>query len=109
MFRTAKKSKKNLLACPIARVADIIGDSYVVLIIRDLLGGTKHFGDFEHSLKGISSRTLTKKLQLLEQQSFITRKKISGKPPRVEYSLTKKGKGLHKIIEEVRKYGKKFL
>ena len=109
MFRTAKNNKKSLLLCPIARVADIIGDSYVVLIIRDLLGGTKHFGDLETSIQGMSSRTLTKKLKILEQQNFITRKKITGKPSRVEYSLTKKGKGLHTIVEEARKYGEKYL
>ena len=109
MFRTTQKSKKNLLLCPIARVADIIGDSYVVLIIRDLLESEKHFGDLKSSIKGISSRTLTNKLKLLEQQKFIVRKKIPGKPHYIEYSLTKKGKGLHKIIEEARKYGEKFL
>jgi DNA-binding HxlR family transcriptional regulator len=95
--------------CPVARVAKLLGDPCTLLIIRDLLTGTKRFGELESSLHPISSRTITNKLKLLEEHSIVVRKEFKEKPPRVEYSLTKEGKKLHAIIEDMRLYGKKFL
>jgi DNA-binding HxlR family transcriptional regulator len=102
-----KKLEKNV--CPIAKVVDFIGDHWTMLIIRDLLTGPKRFGDLETSLAGVSSRTLVKKLECLSENKFITRKSFRETPPRVEYSLTKKGAGLHGIAEAMRKYGEKHL
>ncbi len=109
MFRGFRQKEKNCKSCPIARVADVVGDSWSILIIRDLLSGTKRFGDLESSLVGISSRTLTKKLLFLEEEKIISREEFQEKPPRVQYSLTKKGKELHTIVEAMRKYGQKYL
>ena len=86
--------------CPIARTANIIGDTWSLMIIRDLCSGTKRFGELTRSLEGVSSRTLTKKLQF-------ERVEYSEVPPRVEYSLTKKGKELNTIIENLRTFGEK--
>ncbi len=102
-------NKKNPDFCPIARVAELLGDTCILLIVRDLLTGTKRFKDIEHSLSPISSRTITNKLKLLEEKHIITRTQFKEKPPRVEYALTKEGKRLHAIIEDMRIYGKTFL
>lgn len=83
-------------------MADILGDSCTLLILRDLLDKPRRFSDLETSLSGISSRTLTNKLRSLENEGLIARKKFS-------YTLTKKGTALHDVIEEMRKYGKKYL
>ncbi len=109
MFRTEEQKKKLCSGCPIARVANIMGDSNTMLIIRDLLGGPKRFGGLETSLSGVSSRTLTKKLVELVLNGIVKRKEFKEKPPRVLYSLTKKGLGLHGIAKAMMKYGEKYL
>lgn len=95
--------------CPIAKVANLIGDKWTLLIIRDLLSGSKRFGDLETSLEGISTRTLAKKLKELEVEGFTKRKEYKSTPPKVEYSLTSKGKELHTISDAMKKYGAKYL
>ncbi len=109
MFRTKEQEKELCDTCPIAKVANLIGDTWSLLIIRDLEKGTRRFGELETSLAGVSSRTLTKKLQFLEAHKIIERKEYSEKPPRVEYSLTPNGKKFHEIIEAMRAYGEKYL
>lgn len=109
MLRTKKQEQELCPGSPLAKTAHLIGDTCTLLIVRDLLCGPKHFGDLEVSLSGISTRTVTKKLKSLCEAGILNRKEIVGKPIRVEYSLTKKGKGLHGITEEMTKYGEKFL
>ncbi len=109
MLRTKEQRKKLCTGCPMARAADIIGDTCSLLIIRDLLGGSRRFGDLTESLEGVSTRTLASKLKYLEKSGFLTRTAFTEKPPRVEYSLTKKGRALRGIISSMRAYGEKFL
>lgn len=101
MLRTKKQREELCANCPIAKVADIIGDPCSLLLIRDLLDGPKRFGELDESL-GMSTRTLTKTLRRLEESGFIARRDLA-------YSLTTKGKGLRKVIEEMRTYGKRHL
>ena len=108
MFRT-KEQHKKCNSCPIAKTADLIGDSTTLLIIRDLAKKPRRFTDFETSLPGVSTRTLTEKLKVLEAEEIIVKEKYAEFPPRVEYKLTKKGKGLLGVIAAMEKYGKKYL
>lgn len=109
-MKAAKKIVKNDCAlCPIAKVADLVGDHWTLLIIRDLLTGPKRYKDLSTSLSGISSRTLSKKLVLLEKHDMLTRTSYKETPPRVEYTLTAKGADLHDISEAMRSYGEKHL
>jgi DNA-binding HxlR family transcriptional regulator len=108
MLRTEKQRKELCTECPVAKVADIIGDPCSLLILRDLLESPRRFGHLDESL-GMSTRTLTKTLLRLTHSGFIRRKEYKSLPPRVEYSLTKKGAALERVIEEMRKYGKKYL
>lgn len=96
-------------ACPIEKTADLVGDHWTLLIVRDLLTGQKRFGALEKSLDGVSSRTLAKKLDHLVEAGLVSRAYFKETPPRAEYSLTKKGKDLHGIAEAMRKYGEKHL
>ncbi len=109
MFRTKKQQKAVCGNCPLAKTADIIGDSSTLLIVRDLLAGPKRFGDLEASLSGTSSRTLTKKLHALEESGLIHRAEFAEKPPRVEYSLTEKGRALSPVMQSMRAFGEKHL
>lgn len=95
--------------CPIAQVADIVGDYCTVLIIRDLVGGAKRFGELERSLAGVSTRTLVKKLKILEGHGMVRREEFRERPPRVEYSLTGKGRQLSSITKAMKAYGERYL
>ncbi len=94
--------KKN---CPVERTVNVIGGKWTLLILRDLFDGTKRFGELRVSLTGISPKTLTEKLRILEQDGIIERKIYPEVPPRVEYSLTKRGQTLETIIEAMREWG----
>ena len=95
--------------CPIARVAELLGDPCTLLIVRDLLTGNKRFKDFEASLSPMSTRTISNKLKILEEKHILIRTEFKEKPPRVEYQLTKEGRSLSTLIEDMRIYGKKYL
>ncbi len=109
MKNVSKIKKDTCTHCPLAKTASLVGDHWTLLVIRDLLTGTKRFGDLQTSLDAISSRTLTKKLEQLVLHGLVIRKEYSEKPPRVDYSLTAKGKDLHEISEAMRRYGEKHL
>lgn len=106
MLRTAKQRKQLCKECPVARVADLLGDSCSLLILRDLLEKPRRFGELEESLSGISSRTLTNKLKFLTEEKLIEHTEHDG---HAQYSLTNKGNALHKILDAMREYGKKYL
>src|SRR5436309_12576422 len=95
--------------CPIARTAEIIGGKWTLLIIRDLASGVKRFNELERSLHGISPKTLSERLRYLEEEGIIIRQTFAEVPPRVEYSLTTKGRDLSIVIESMRSYGKRWL
>lgn len=95
--------------CPIAKTAEIISGKWTILIIRDLATGVKRFNQLERSLHRISPKTLSERLRSLEEEGIITRQTFAEVPPRVEYSLTEKGRDLVKVIESMRNYGKQWL
>ncbi|HYK85296.1 MAG TPA: helix-turn-helix domain-containing protein [Ktedonobacteraceae bacterium] len=95
--------------CPVARTAEIISGKWTLLIIRDLASGVKRFNQLERSLHGISPKTLSERLRSLEEDGVIIRQTFAEVPPRVEYSLTPKGRDLVNVIESMRSYGKRWL
>ncbi len=109
MFKTKSQRRKMCKNCPIAKTADLVGDSVILIIIRELVSGPKRFGDIHSSLGGASTRTLTQRLKKLEAVGIVSRTEYKEKPPRVEYSLTTKGQGLKKIISSLLQYGEKYL
>ena len=110
MLRTREQERNICKSCPLARTANLIGDTFTLLIVRDLLNSPKRFGELEHSLTGISTRTLTLKLKMLVENGLIERhEEKHSKPPKVEYSLTKKGRDLTPIAKALIAYGEKHL
>lgn len=103
------KSRLDDTICPVARTADIISGKWTLLIIRDLTSGVKRFNQLERSLCGISPKTLSERLRSLEEEGIIQRQTFAEVPPRVEYSLTEKGRDLVGVIESMRCYGKRWL
>lgn len=98
----------NGTACPIHKAMLVIGKRWTALIIRDLVIGTKRFGELEHSLHGISPKMLSQRLHELEAQGLVDREVYAEVPVRVEYSLTEKGLGLKKVIESMAAWGEKW-
>ena len=91
-------AQKELPACPVETTLMLISDRWVVLILRDLLTGTKRFGELKKSLAGISQKVLTKKLRDMESNGLLTRQVYPEVPPRVEYTLTDIGESLKPIL-----------
>lgn len=92
--------------CPIAKTLDVIGTKWTFLIIRDLLiEGTMRFSDLLKSMNGISPKTLSLRLKELEDHGILKRKVFPEVPPRVEYTLTEKGKRLESIFIELKRFG----
>ena len=101
------KNKENKSVCPVEKTLKIVGKKYAVLIIRDLLTGKKRFGELLYSLSGVSPRTLSARLDELEEDGIITRKVFPVVPLHVEYSLTKSGTQLQEILEQMNQWGSK--
>ena len=104
----AKNDAMNL-GCPVARTAELIGNKWTPLIIRDLVKGEKRFSELERSLHGISPKTLSERLKKLEDALVVNRKCYAEVPPRVEYTLTEKGVALLPVIDSMRAYGAAWL
>lgn len=109
MLRTKSQQKKICSGCPIAKAANLVGDTITLIIIKELLRGPRRFGELCDSLEGVSTRTISDKLKKLEMDHIINRVEYKEKPPHVEYSLTEKGKGLKKVVEALLNYGEKYL
>ena len=99
---------KNLPACPVEITMGLIGDKWKVLIIRDLLTGTKRFGELKKSVTGITQKVLTTNLRQMEASGLISRKVYPEVPPRVEYSLSKTGLSLKPILDSMVKWGNEY-
>ena len=95
--------------CPVCRTADVVCGKWTLLVIRDLAEGTSRFCELERSLEGISPRTLSLRLRALEEEGIVARHTFPEVPPRVEYALTEKGEALTPLIEDMRRYGGRWL
>lgn len=95
--------------CPIARAAGLLGDVWTLLIVRDLCGGRRRFNGLLASLEGISSRTLSQRLKMLEGAGVLRRESSGATPSRVEYALTEKGRALLPLVEDLRRFGEEWL
>lgn len=94
--------EEQIQCCPIEKTLRVIGGKWTILILRDLFNGTRRFGELQRSLHGISPKTLSERLRQLEAQGIIRRMIYPEIPPRVEYSLTEKGKSLQAILDVMR-------
>jgi DNA-binding HxlR family transcriptional regulator len=98
----------ELPSCPVEAALTLCGDRWKFLIVRDLLTGTKRFGELKKSLDGISQKVLTQHLRIMEENGLVHRKIYAEVPPRVEYSLTEIGLGLKLIHDAMRCWGEEY-
>ena len=101
-------AKKELPACPVETTLMLIGNKWKVLILRDLLPGTKRFGELKKSIGNVSQKVLTAQLRDMESNGLINRKVYPEVPPRVEYSLTELGQSLKPILDAMWNWGEEF-
>ena len=102
------KAKAELPACPVETTLTLIGDKWKVLILRDLMPGTKRFGELKKSVGNVSQKVLTAQLRAMEESGLVNRKVYAEVPPRVEYSLTELGKSLKPILDSMRAWGEAY-
>lgn len=103
-----QEAKKELPACPVETTLTLIGDKWKVLILRDLLPGTKRFGELKKSIGSVSQKVLTAQLRDMEAKGLVHRQVYAEVPPRVEYSLTDLGKSLRPILDALQAWGEGY-
>ena len=99
---------KEWPACPVETTLMLIGDKWKILILRDLLTGTKRFGELKKSIGHVSQKVLTAQLRDMEANGLVHRKVYAEVPPRVEYSLTELGQSLNQITDAMGAWGEKY-
>ena len=105
---TIQAVKKELPACPVETTFTLIGNKWKVLILRDLMPGTKRFGELKKSIGSVSQKVLTAQLRDMENNGLLTRAVFPEVPPRVEYSLTELGKSLKPILDAMWNWGEEY-
>ena len=104
----AKVDVKSLPACPVETTLTLIGDKWKVLILRDLMPGTKRFGELKKSIGSVSQKVLTAQLRDMEQNGLVHREVFAEVPPRVEYTLTELGYSLKPILDAMWSWGEAY-
>ncbi len=100
--------ERQLPACPVETTLELIGDKWKVLILRDLVGGTKRFGELKKSIGSVSQKVLTSQLRDMEDKGLVSRKVYAEVPPRVEYTLTETGYSLKPILDAMANWGAEY-
>ena len=99
---------KTFTDCPVEYTASLIANKWKIIILRELLTGTKRYNELTRNVVGISAKVLTENLRELEKDGIISRKVYPEVPPKVEYSLTDKGEDLKNVIETMKEFGIKY-
>ena len=100
--------KSDLPACPVEATLTLIGNKWKVLILRDLMGGTRRFGELQRSAGGVTQKVLTAQLRAMEASGLLTRKVYAEVPPRVEYTLTQTGYSLKPVLDAMCDWGLEY-
>ena len=102
------ETKAALPACPVETTLTLIGDKWKVLLLCDLMPGTKRFGELKKSVGSVSQKVLTAQLRAMEEKSLVQRKVYAEVPPHVEYSLTELGRSLKPILDSMWVWGEDY-
>lgn len=94
--------------CPVETTLTLIGSKWKVLILRELISGTKRFGELQRGVGNVSQKVLTSQLRTMEEDGLVTRTVYAEVPPRVEYSLTPLGMSLAPVIDTLKTWGEEF-
>jgi DNA-binding HxlR family transcriptional regulator len=92
-----------------SRAMNLIGDTWTLVIVYNLMGGPRRFGELLEAMGSVSPKTVSQRLKMLEQKGFVERHAFAEIPPRVEYHLLEKGRALMDVIEAIRQFGERYL
>ena len=98
----------DMPACPVEVTLRLMGDKWKILILRDLMNGTRRFGELKRSLCDITQKVLTSNLRAMEESGLLTRKVYAEVPPRVEYTLTETGLSLRPVLDAMAMWGTEY-
>ncbi|MCD7846014.1 MAG: helix-turn-helix transcriptional regulator [Oscillospiraceae bacterium] len=104
----AGRPAKELPACPVETTLTLISDKWKVLILRDLMPGTKRFGELKKSIGQVSQKVLTAQLRQMEESGLVIRTVFPEVPPHVEYALTDLGYSLKPILDAMWDWGESY-
>ncbi len=99
---------KKLPACPVETTLTLISNKWKVLILRDLMPGTKRFGELKKSIGHVTQKVLTTQLRQMEESGLLIRKVYAEVPPRVEYTLTELGYSLKPVLDILWAWGEEY-
>jgi len=102
-------AKRYGQACPVAKTLEVVGDRWTLLVVRDLLSGTRRFQDLLASLPGIAPNILSDRLKLMEEHGLVRRHFYSEHPPRAEYELTPRGRELGVVLGALAAWGSRHV
>jgi DNA-binding HxlR family transcriptional regulator len=104
-----EESEEMDIFCPVGYTIDLISKKWGIYIIRELSGEPKHFNEILNALKwGLTPKILSKRLKELVKENIVKKEVIEGSPPRVKYSLTKRGKEFVESFRGIEKWSKKW-
>lgn len=95
--------------CPVETTVNLISNKWKVLILRELLSGTKRFGELRRGIGGVSQKVLTENLRTMESDGLVDRIEYDENPPKVEYKLSALGDSLKPVIEAMQNWGIDYL
>ena len=104
----AEKPARELPACPVETTLMLISDKWKVLMLRDLMPGTKRFSELKRSVGHVTQKVLTAQLRQMEESGLVTRTVYPEVPPRVEYSLTELGRSLKPVLDAMWDWGENY-
>ena len=104
-----RSRRETRSGCPIATSLDIIGDRWTLVIVRDLLLGKARFAEFLASAERITTSVLTDRLNQMEAAGLVERVPYQQRPPRYEYRLTAKGRGLLPALQALCRWANRFM
>ena len=104
----AEKPARELPACPVETTLMLISDKWKVLILRDLMPGTKRFSELKRSVGHVTQKVLTAQLRQMEESGLVTRTVYTEVTPRVEYSLTELGRSLKPVLDAMWDWGENY-
>jgi DNA-binding HxlR family transcriptional regulator len=96
---------KSISSCPVTTALSVIGGKWKVIILWQLQGNVKRFGELQKSIAGISQKMLTQELRDLEECGLVHRKVYPVAPPRVEYRLTEYGNSIEPLMKQLCDWG----
>jgi DNA-binding HxlR family transcriptional regulator len=106
---TTENASACLASHPMGRAIRLLGDTWTLMIVYNLLSGARRFGELLEAMGNVSPKTVSQRLKMLEEMGFVRRQAFAEIPPRVEYRLTEKGLALADIMEAIKQFSESYL